>query len=362
MSQFKTKKSVLEISPYVPGESKSADMSKLIKLSSNEGPFGPSQSTIEAIKNAAINVHRYPDGDAFELRQILAEKNGINAKNIICGAGSDEIIAFLCNAFASQAGDEVVHYDHGFLMYNIYAKAYGATPVPVKGRDYTADPKAMLEAVTDKTRLVFVANPNNPTGTIWDKQTVLYFHAKLPKDIILVLDSAYCEYVIDENYTNGHELVADHPNIVVMRTFSKLYGLGGLRLGWGHACDEIVDILNRIRGPFNVSSIAQAAGIAAMKDTAFIQKCVDNNTAMRDWTIKELIALGLKVVPSQGNFVIVDFGNAQRAEACRLYLKDRNILVRQIGGYALPTFLRISIGLEHEMKLALEAISSYLKA
>lgn len=361
MPQFRTKKTILDIAPYVPGESKSADMSKLIKLSSNEGPFGPSQSTIEAMQDAASNVHRYPDGDAFELRQILAEKNGIEAKNIICGAGSDEIIAFLCNAFASQEGDEVIHYDHGFLMYNIYAKAAGATPVPVKGQNYTADPQAMLDAVTDKTRIVFIANPNNPTGTFWDKQTVLDFHAQLPANVILVLDSAYCEYVTDDAYTNGHELVADHPNIVVMRTFSKLYGLGGLRLGWGHACDEIIDILNRVRGPFNVSSVAQAAGIASMKDTAFIQQCVDNNTKMRDWTTNQLTDLGLKVVPSQGNFVIVDFGDAERAEGCRLYLKYNNILIRQIGGYGLPTFLRISIGLEHEMKLALNAITAYLK-
>jgi len=361
MSLFKTKKSILDIAPYVPGESKAGDMSKLVKLSSNEGPFGPSPATVKAITNAASNVHRYPDGDASALRAVLAEKNNIEAKNIICGAGSDEIIAMLCNAFGGE-GAEIIHYDHGFLMYSIYAKASGATPVPVKGTsDYKADPQAMLDAVTAKTRIVFVANPNNPTGTFWDKQTVTDFHAALPENVILVLDSAYCEYVTDPDYSWGHEMVTAHANVVVTRTFSKLYGLGGLRLGWGHAGDEIIDILNRVRGPFNVSGIAQEAGIAAMNDTAFIQKCVENNTKMREWTAEQLEALGLKVTPSQGNFLIVDFGDAGRAEGCRLYLKERNILVRQIGGYGLPTFLRISIGLENEMHLALEGVSAYLE-
>ncbi|MEM9468679.1 MAG: histidinol-phosphate transaminase [Pseudomonadota bacterium] len=361
MSLFKTKPSILDIAPYVPGESKASDMGKLVKLSSNEGPLGPSPATIKAIQDAASEVHRYPDGDASELRQILAEKNNINAKNIICGAGSDEIISLLCYAFAGE-GEEVLHSEHGFLMYPISAKAAGATPVTAPEKNYTADPQALLDAITDKTRLIFVANPNNPTGTHWNKQTVLDFHAQVPENVIVVLDSAYCEYVTDPDYMNGHELVEKHPNIVVTRTFSKLYGLGGLRLGWGHACDDIIDILNRVRGPFNVTSLAQIAGVASMKDEIFIQSCIDNNTKMRDWTSEQLEALGLKVVPSQGNFVIVDFGDAEKAERCRLFLKDRNILVRQIGGYGLPTFLRISIGLEEEMALAIDAISDYLKS
>jgi histidinol-phosphate aminotransferase len=360
MSLFKTKKTILDIAPYVPGESKSDSTERLIKLSSNEGAFGPSPKAVTAMQEAAGNMHRYPDGDANTLRDAIAKKNNIDKKNIICGAGSDEIIMFLCQAFAGE-GTEVLYSEHGFLMYSIYAKAAGATPISAPEKVLTADPQALLDKVSDKTRLVFLANPNNPTGTYWDRQMVVDFHAQLPKDVILVLDAAYAEFVDDPDYTAGHDLVEQHKNIVVTRTFSKLYGLGGVRLGWGHASDEIIDILNRVRGPFNVNSMAQAAGVAALNDDAFVQQSIAHNKKMRDWVSAELTALGLNVVPSQGNFVIVDFGDEDRAEGCRLYLKEQNIFVRQIGGYGLPTYLRISMGLEDEMKLALSVISTYLK-
>ncbi|MAZ76477.1 MAG: histidinol-phosphate transaminase [Micavibrio sp.] len=359
MFQFKTKKTILDIRPYVPGESKSDSTERLVKLSSNEGAFGPSPKAVKAMQEAATNMHRYPDGDANILRDAIAKKNNIDKKNIICGAGSDEIIMFLCQAFAGE-GDEVLHSEHGFLMYSIYAKAAGATPVSAPEKDLIADPQALLDKVTDKTRLIFLANPNNPTGTYWTRQTVVDFHTRLPKNVILVLDSAYAEFVDDPDYTAGHDLVKQHNNIVVTRTFSKLYGLGGVRLGWGHASDEIIDILNRIRGPFNANRCAQAAGVAALNDDEFVQQSIEHNKKMLDWVSAELISLGLDVVPSQGNFVIVDFGDEERAEGCRLYLKEQNIFVRQIGGYGLPTYLRISIGLEDEMKLALEAICAYL--
>lgn len=360
MSQFKTKKTILDIAPYVPGESKSDSTERLIKLSSNEGAFGPSPKAVKAMQEAACHMHRYPDGDASDLRDAIAQKNNINKKNIICGAGSDEIIMFLCQAFAGE-GDEVLYSEHGFLMYSIYAKAAGATPVAAPEKNLTADPQALLDKVSDKTRLIFLANPNNPTGTYWNRQTVVDFHAKLPENVILVLDAAYAEFVDDPEYTAGHDLVEQYKNIVVTRTFSKLYGLGGVRLGWGHASDEVIDVLNRIRGPFNANSNAQAAGIAALSDDEFVKQSIAHNKKMRDWISAELAALDLKVVPSQGNFVIADFGDEVRAEGCRLYLKEKNIFVRQIGGYGLPTYLRISMGLEEEMKLALESISAYLR-
>lgn len=360
MSLFKTKKTILDIAPYVPGESNSDSAARLIKLSSNEGAFGPSPKAVKAMQKAAANMHRYPDGDANALREALAQKNNINKRNIICGAGSDEIIMLLCQSFAGE-GDEVLYSEHGFLMYSIYAKAAGANPVSAPEKNLVADPQALLHKVTDKTRLVFLANPNNPTGTYWNRQTVVDFHAKLPANVILVLDAAYAEFVDDPDYTAGHDLVEQHQNIVVTRTFSKLYGLGGIRLGWAHANDEIIDILNRVRGPFNVNSVAQAAGVAALGDEDFVKQSIDHNRKMLKWVSTELTALGLTVVPSQGNFVIVDFGDEVRAEGCRLFLKDQNIFVRQIGGYGLPTYLRISIGLEDEMTLALDAISTYLK-
>ena len=360
MEQFQTKKTILDIAPYVPGESKSGSSERLIKISSNEGPFGPSPLAVKAMQEAASDAHRYPDGDATALRQKLAEKNNIDFKNIICGAGSDNIIELLCQAYAGE-GDEVLYSQHGFLMYPISAMAFGATPVSAQEKDLTADPQALLDKVNDKTKIVFLANPNNPTGTYWTRDQVTAFHAQLPENVILVLDSAYAEFVDDPNYTAGHDLVEQHDNIVVTRTFSKLYGLGGLRLGWGHACDEIIDILNRIRSPFNVNAIAQAAGVASLEDDAFVEKSISHNKEMRHLMTKELSDLGLSVVPSQGNFIIADFGDEARAEGCRQFLKERNIFVRQIGGYGLPTYLRISMGLKDEMELALEAISAYLK-
>lgn len=361
MSLFKTKKTILDIAPYVPGESQSNAPGRVIKLSSNEGAFGPSPKAIIAMQDAAHEMHRYPDGDANALREAIAKKNNINKKNIICGAGSDEIIMFLCQAFAGE-GEDVLYSEHGFLMYSIYARAAGATPITAPEQNLTADPQALLDRVTDKTRLIFLANPNNPTGTYWTRQMIVDFHAQLPEDVILVLDAAYAEFVDDPAYTAGHDLVEQHPNIVVTRTFSKLYGLGGVRLGWGHAGDTIIDILNRIRGPFNANRCAQAAGIAALGDDDFIQHSIHHNKKMRDWVSSTLSALGLEVVPSQGNFVIVNFNNETRAEGCRLFLKEKNIFVRQIGGYGLPTYLRISMGLEEEMALALEAISTYVKS
>lgn len=361
MSIFKPKKTILDIAPYIPGESggKSVGTGKIIKLSSNESPFGPSELAVKAIKNAASNAHRYPDGDALELRNMLAKKNNINAKDIICGSGSDEIISLLCQAFAGE-GDDVLYSEHGFLMYPISALASGATPVKSREQNYKADPQALLDNVGSNTRIIFLANPNNPTGSYWTRQEILDFNSNLPENVILVLDAAYAEFVDDPDYTAGHDLVAENPNIVVTRTFSKIHGLGGLRLGWGHACDEIIDILNRIRSPFNVNSIVQAAGVAALESEEFVQKSIEHNKNMRKWFSDELKNAGLNVLPSQTNFVLVEFDNAQHADDCRQYLKEQNIFVRQMSAYGLPAFLRISMGLESEMKLALSAIFQYL--
>lgn len=360
-NEVKAKASIYKILPYVAGESKGAETDKpIIKLSSNEGAFGPSPKAVEALKDMTAQIHRYPEGGCVELRQALAKKNNIEADNIICGAGSDEIISFLCQAYAGEEGDEVLYSQHGFLMYPISAKVAGATPVTAPEKNLKADPEALLKAVTDKTKIIFLANPNNPTGSYLTREEIVDFHAKLPSSVVLVLDAAYAEYVEDPDYTAGHDLVAEHDNIVVTRTFSKLYALGGMRLGWGHASDAIIDVLNRVRGPFNVSSAAQIAGLAALQDDEFISASLAHNNKCRAWTVAALEGLGLKVYPSATNFILVCFGDDKRAEQARLHLKVDGILVRQMDGYGLPDCLRITIGTDDEMTAVTQSIKEYL--
>ncbi len=360
---IKAKDSIYYISPYVGGESNSVpnpELGYVIKLSSNEGPFGPSPKAMEAVAKMTDQMHRYPDGGCTALRQALAEKNSINANNIVCGAGSDEIISFLCHSYVGE-GENIVYSAHGFLMYAIYAKTAGGKAIAAPEKNLCADVDALINAVNDRTKILFIANPNNPTGSYLKRDKIEELHSRLPKDIILVLDGAYAEYVDDPNYTDGHDLVEKHDNIVVTRTFSKAYGLGGMRVGWGHASDSIVDIMNRVRGPFNVSNVAQAAALVALKDEEFLQKSIASNKKCRDYTAEELINAGLIVHPSAGNFLLVDFGSEDKAEGTRLALKAQGILVRQVGGYGLPTCLRITIGTEDEMKLAVQGIKDYIK-
>lgn len=361
-NNIKAKDSIYDITPYVGGESNAVINSELgytIKLSSNEGPFGPSLKAMEAVKNMTDQMHRYPDGGCTALRQALAKKNNINANNIVCGAGSDEIISFLCHSYVGE-GENIVYSTHGFLMYAIYAKTAGGQAIAAPEKKLYADIDALLDAVNDKTKILFLANPNNPTGSYLKRDKIEELHARLPKDIILVLDGAYAEYVDDPEYTDGHDLVEKHDNVVVTRTFSKAYGLGGMRVGWGHAPDPIVDVMNRVRGPFNVSNAGQVAALAAVEDDAFLQQAIASNKKCRDFTAQELTKAGLTVHPSAGNFLLVDFGTAEQAEGTRLALKDQGILVRQVGGYGLPTCLRISIGTEDEMRVAVQAIKDVL--
>ena len=355
---IKAKKSIYDITPYVGGEGEPAKGKRLIKLSSNEGPFGPPPMAVKAMQEAVQDMHRYPDGACAALRDALATKNKINAENIVCGAGSDEIISLLCQAYAG-AGDEVLYSAHGFLMYAISAKASGATPVTAPEIELKADIAALADAVTDKTKIVFIANPNNPTGSYLKRDEVLALHAKLPEDVLLVLDAAYAEYVEDADYSAGHDLVEQYQNIVVTRTFSKIYGMGGVRLGWAHGPSHVIDVLNRIRGPFNVSIEAQAAGLGALQDEAFITKTLESNKKCRALTKTGFEDLGYKVYPSEGNFVLVEFASAEDAEAVRLYLKAEGIYVRQMPAYGLPECLRVTIGTEEEMTLVLEVMKAY---
>lgn len=350
---------ILEISPYVGGDSK-AEATRLIRLASNESALGVSAKVVEAVRAAAADSHRYPDGGCTEVRAALARTWGLEAERIVCGAGSDELIALLTRAYAGP-GDEVLYSAHGFLMYPLSAKAAGATPVAAPERDLRTDVDALLAAVSERTRILYLANPNNPTGSFLPPSEVERLHAGLPPHVVLALDAAYAEYMVGrQDYSAGADLVDRHRNVVMLRTFSKIYGMGGLRLGWAYGSAEIADVLNRVRGPFNVSSLAQAAGVAALADTDFVEASRAHNDRWMPWTAARLAELGLRVHPSVGNFLLVDFASAEAAEAARLFLKAGGILVRQMGAYGLPTSLRIGIGTEEEMGLVVQTVADFL--
>jgi histidinol-phosphate aminotransferase len=353
------------IAPYVGGESTLQGQDRVTKLSSNESAFGPSPLAVAAYAQAAADLHRYPDGGCTALRDALADRHGIDAGRIVCGAGSDEIISLLCQAYAGP-GDEVLYSQHGFLMYAISAKAAGATPVFAPESNLTSDVDALLNTVSDNTRLLFLANPNNPTGTYLSGDELWRLRRELRSDIILVIDAAYAEYATRDDYSPGIDLVDGGGNVVMTRTFSKIYGLGGARLGWAYCPAGIADVLNRIRGPFNVSTPAMEAGLAALGDNDFIDTARTHNDTWLAWTAKQLIALGLDVPPSAGNFVLVKFPahpgrNTDMADAADGFLKDRGIIVRRLAAYGLDDCLRITIGREDEMRAAVGALKEFLE-
>ena len=351
---------VLDIAAYVGGESKIKGVDRILKLSSNEGPFGPSPKAVEAMELAAKTAHRYPDGGAITLRQAIAERFDLDADRIVCGAGSDELISLLTYTYAGP-GDEVLYSEHGFLMYPIAAKAAGATPVKAPETDLRTDVENLLAAVTDKTRIVFVANPNNPTGTYLSLAELEALRAGLPQDVLLVIDAAYAEFVNRNDYSAGLELVNAGQNTVMTRTFSKLFALGGLRVGWGYFPTEIADVMNRVRGPFNVNSMAQAAGVASMQDVDFQSKSAQHTIEWVDKTQSALNALGIETTQSVANFILARFGTEERALAVDTYLRERGIIVRRMASYGLPDCLRVSIGAADEMELFLATVKEFVE-
>lgn len=354
------KPGILDISPYVGGEAK-ADAERVIRLASNEGALGPSPKAMAAYRALAHELHRYPDGGATELRAALGRHYGLDPNRIVCGDGSDELISLLVKSYAGP-GDEVLYSAHGFLMYPIAAKAAGATPVAAPETDLKADVDALLAKVSDRTRIVFLANPNNPTGSYLSVEEVERLQSGLPDDVLLVLDAAYAEYIALNDYSAGVELVERTSNVVMTRTFSKIFGLGAMRLGWAYCPAAIADVLNRVRGPFNVNAPALAAGLAALEDVDFTSAARTHNDIWRPWTTDRLTELGLKVHPSVGNFVLVDFAGlaGKEAEEARQFLKARGVLIRQMGAYGLPSCLRITIGTEPEMRALVDALAAYL--
>ncbi|MBO6756862.1 MAG: histidinol-phosphate transaminase [Roseibium sp.] len=355
------KPGVMGIAPYVPGKSKAANGKTLHKLSSNETPLGASEAARKAVANVAGHLELYPDGSASELRAAIGEVYGINPDRIICGAGSDEILSLLAYAYLGQ-GDEAIYSQHGFLVYDIAIRAAGATPVVAPETDLTADVDAILSRVTNRTKLVFLANPNNPTGTYLPFSEVRRLHAGLPPNVLLVLDAAYGEYVRRNDYESGLELAATADNVVMTRTFSKIYGLANLRLGWGFGPAHIIDALNRIRGPFNVSGAAIAAGIAAVRDRAFVDAAVAHNDTWLPWVTVELEKIGLSVTPSVGNFILIHFPDedGKRATDADTYLSGQGCVLRLVGNYGLPNAIRMSIGTEAANRKVVSALAAFM--
>jgi len=352
---------VLDIEAYVPGKSAAPAGVKLHKLSSNETPLGPSPKAVAAYGALAGKLELYPDGSATKLREAIAGRYGLDAARILCGTGSDELLQLLTKAYLGD-GDEGVFTQHGFLVYRIAIMAAGARPVVVPETNFTADVDAILAAVTPRTKIVFLANPNNPTGTYLSFESVRRLHAGLPSNVLLVLDAAYAEYVRRNDYAAGLELVAESENVVMTRTFSKIYGLANLRLGWLYAPAHVIDALERIRGPFNVNGAALEAGAAAIADEAHVASAIAHNDKWLAWTTAELEKLGLTVTPSVGNFILIHFPAppGKTAKEADAFLTQRGLILRGVGAYGLPDALRLTIGTEEANRLVVDALTVFL--
>lgn len=358
MTKITPQPGILDIALYQGGASSIEGVSNVVKLSSNENPFGPSDDAKAAYRKIAFELHRYPSSDHRSLREAIAGTYRLDAERVICGAGSDEVIAMLCTAYAGP-GDEVIHTEHGFAMYRISALAAGATPVEVPERERVTDVDAILAACTERTRLVFLANPNNPTGTMVGEAEIARLASGLPDKALLVVDGAYAEYV--EGYDGGAALVEARENVVMTRTFSKIYGLGALRIGWGYAPRPIIDVLNRVRGPFNVSQPALAAAEAALRDTAWTEKCRNENSRLRAWLAEALAEHGVPSDTSTANFILARFASPEEAAACDAYLQSVGLLVRGVAGYKLPQCLRITVGDEASCRRVAHAVGQFME-
>ncbi len=352
---------VLDIAAYVPGKSSAPGVAKIHKLSSNESPLGASPNAIEAYQSIAQDLQDYPDGAATALREAIGKAMGLDPNRIICGAGSDDLINLLARGYLAD-GDEAIHTTHGFLMYPIATLGAGAKPVVAAEKNFTADVDAILKAVTPKTKMVFLANPNNPTGTYIPFDEVKRLHAGLPPHVMLVLDAAYCEYVKRNDYEAGIELVATSDNVVMLRTFSKIHGLAALRLGWIYGPAHIIDALNRIRGPFNVNAPAIAAGIASINDSAHLDKARAHNEKWLPWLTTEFEKLGIKVTPSVGNFILLHFPETpgKTATEADALLSSRGVIMRAVRAYKLPNCLRMTVGTEEANRLTVKTLTEFM--
>ncbi|MGO9703550.1 MAG: histidinol-phosphate transaminase [Xanthobacteraceae bacterium] len=352
---------VLDIEVYVPGKSSAPGVAKVFKLSSNETPLGPSPRAIAAYVSVATHLQDYPDGSASELREAIGRIFGLDPDRIVCGAGSDDLLNLLARAYLAD-GDEAIHTRHGFVVYPIATLGTGARPVVAAETNHTANVDAILAAVTKNTKMVFLANPNNPTGTYISFDEVKRLHQGLPPRVLLVLDAAYAEYVQRNDYESGIELVATSDNVVMTRTFSKIHGLAAVRLGWMFGPAHVIAAINRIRGPFNVNAPAIAAGIAAIEDLAHQQRAREHNAHWLAWLTREIEKLGLKVTPSVANFLLIHFPEAKgrSAKEADAFLTARGLVLRQVGVYKLPNALRMTVGTEEANRLVAAALKEFL--
>jgi histidinol-phosphate aminotransferase len=352
---------VLAIDPYVPGKSGAPGVARVFKLSSNETPLGPSPNAIAAYRAVADRLADYPDGAATALREAIGRAFGLDPNRIVCGAGSDDLLNLLADAYLRD-GDEAIHTTHGFLVYPIATLGSGAKPVVAAEKNFTADVDAILAGLSERTKIVFLANPNNPTGTYMGFDEVKRLHRALPPDVLLVLDAAYAEYVRRNDYESGIELVATSDNVVMCRTFSKIYGLAALRLGWMYGPAHVVDAVNRIRGPFNVNAAAMAAGIAAIQDSAHVEAARAHNEKWLAWLSAEIRKLGLVVTPSVANFVLIHFPQTKGRTAADAdaFLTARGLILRRVAAYHLPDALRMTVGSEEANRLVVEALREFI--
>jgi histidinol-phosphate aminotransferase len=357
-NQITPRPGIMEIDPYMGGESHVPGVAKIHKLSSNENPLGPSPKAIAAFKAVAGTLERYPSSDHAGLRIAIGQVHGVDPSRVICGDGSDEVISWLCNAYAGP-GDEVLFTAHGFSMYRISALGAGATPVEVAETKRRVDVDKLLAGCTANTRLVFLANPGNPTGTMISEAEMARLADGLPPQALLVLDGAYADFV--EGFDGGLALVEARNNVFMTRTFSKIYGLGGLRVGWGYGPAAIIDVLNRIRGPFNVTAAGLAAAQAAVLDLDYTDRCRAENTRWRDWLQAELAAIGIPSDQAFGNFILTRFGSEIQADKAEAALRMAGILVRKVKGYRLPDCLRITVGDEEACRLVVDVMTKFMK-
>jgi histidinol-phosphate aminotransferase len=351
---------VLEVEPYVPGRSKLAGEGPVIKLSSNETPLGPSPVALKAYREAAAHLDRYPDGAQTELREALAAAHGLDPARIVCGNGSDELFHVLAQAYLGP-GDEAIYTEHGFLVYRIAILAAGATPVVAPERNLTADVTAILTRVTPRTKAVFIANPNNPTGTYLSADEVRFLRNSLPDNVLLVLDSAYAEYVNRNDYEPGFELVAAGENTVMTRTFSKIFGLASARAGWAYAPAAVAQAMHQIRSPFNLAGPSMAAAVAALGDMQHIAKAKAHNAEWRDKVTQELRGIGYDVPDSAANFVLIPFGTepGKTAQDADGFLISKRLILRGLASYKLPNAMRMTIGLAEENRAVLDALREF---
>lgn len=349
---------ILSIAPYVPGRATTDDGRVAAKLSSNENPFGTPEPARAAFAAAATSLERYPDASARELREAIGAHYGIEPERIVYGTGSDEVLHLAAGAYAG-VGDEIIYVRYGFAVYDIAARRVGATPVIAPDKDYATDVDAILACVTDRTRVVFVANPNNPTGTYASRGEIARLHAGLPQHVLLVLDQAYTEYLDPEDDDGGLELARTTENVLVTRTFSKIFGLASERVGWGYGAPAIVDAMHRIRAPFNFSTAAQKAAVAALGDKEFVERSYRHNREWRGWFAEQMAALGnagVRPIPSKANFQLVLFEGETTGEHAYKALMERGYIVRWLPGQGLPHGLRITIGTEEEIRGVADAI------